>query len=105
MRPAEALSLMALLAAVVAGGTATAVTSVALYHAGLRALQDGACEAADQQFDAFFAENPGYVRPPHPFYFDVLRAVEACRGTLTISGVGQDGGARPPLPEEPPPIE
>jgi hypothetical protein len=105
MRPAEALSLVALLAAIGAGGAATAANSTGLYHAGVRALQDGECEAARRQFDAFFAENPGYVKPPHPFYFDVLRAVEACRATLSISGVGQDTGALPPLPEEPPPVE
>jgi hypothetical protein len=104
MRTVRALAL-ALLVGIAVGARATGAETAALYHAGLRALQDGDCEAARQQFDAFFARNPGYVKPPHPFYFDVLRAVEACRGTLSVRGVGQASGELPPLPGDPPPVE
>ena len=104
MRRVEA-SALALLLALSHAGAAPGAASTALYHAGVRALQEGDCEAARQKFDAFFAENPGYVKPPHPFYFDVLRAIEACRGTLTVSGVGQASGKMPPLPGDPPPAE
>jgi hypothetical protein len=104
MRQVKVLAL-ALLVGIGLAGTATGADATALYHAGLRALHDQDCEAARQHFDAFFAENPGYVKPPHPFYFDVLRAVEACRGTLTVSGVGQDSGKLPPLPGDPPPVD
>ena len=105
MRPAE-LAAIALAAVMAFGGAAGGASATALYHTGLRALADGDCQAARRNFDEFFLQNPGYVRPrPHPFYFDVLRAVEACQGTLSVSGIGQDSGQPPPLPEEPPPLE
>lgn len=106
MRPADALA-AALLAVIGFGGApGAAATGSDLYHAGLKALAEGDCEAARRNFDAFFAQNPGYVRPrPHTFYLDVLRAVGACGGTFSVSGIGQDGGQPPPLPGEPPPVE
>jgi hypothetical protein len=102
MRPLKALALALLVGL---GGTAAGADATALYHAGLRALTDGDCEAARRHFDAFFAQNPGYVEPPRPFYIDVLRAVDACRGTFAVSGVGQNSGELPPLPGDPPPVE